>query len=78
MIPRVYYKYWEEYPEFCSSTGVPHSRPMMLYLIAKKEYYAGKPIMSDQTFDNFENAIKENFPDCPALETVGGTIWRRR
>lgn len=61
---------WDDFPSFHTDRS-PHSRPMYLYLHAKREYYKGDPIMSDETFDSFEADIKKIFPDCPALKVVG-------
>jgi hypothetical protein len=65
------YKYWDNYPEFYAEGHGPHSRPLGLYILAKKEYYRGTPIMSDATFDAFEIAIRNKYPDCPLLNIVG-------
>lgn len=64
-------KFWDNYPEFYTEGHGPHSRPMMLYLIAKREYYLGRPIMTDVVFDAFEVAIRSRYPECPALLVVG-------
>ena len=70
-MPSFKYKYWTTYPKFFGTKGEPHSRPLLLYLLAKKQYYTGSPIMSDGTFDTFELAIKKRFHECPILTVVG-------
>jgi len=41
------------------------------YMCYKQWYYLGKPIVSDQVFDSFEEKLKKYWPDNPVLEVVG-------
>lgn len=40
-------------------------------LSAKKEYYTGEPIMSDSSYDKFEEMLKRLNPDSSVLQMVG-------
>ena len=40
----------------------------------KAAYYAGQPVISDATYDAFEDELKRLAPDHPALDVVGGDV----
>lgn len=42
-----------------------------LYLKAKKEYYAGTPIMTDLEFDTLEDQLREKYPNWKPLIATG-------
>ena len=44
------------------------------YVVYDQFYRLGKPIVSDQQFDSFEDMIKDRWPDNPALQRVGGLL----
>lgn len=48
-----------------------------LYLQAKKAYYDGTPIMSDQKFDALEDKIKAVAPDWIELQKTGVALGKR-
>lgn len=42
-----------------------------VYLCYKQWYYLGTPIVSDTDYDSYEDMIKKEMPDNPALDVVG-------
>ncbi len=38
---------------------------------AKRAYYEGRPIMSDQEYDALETSLRAINPDAPVLQSVG-------
>jgi hypothetical protein len=42
-----------------------------IYMTYKQSYYLGKPIVTDQEFDRYEDMLKDQWPTNPCLKWVG-------
>lgn len=69
---KTYRKHWPQSKEDLYLEGHgPYTRPALLFLKANIDYRKGKPIMSDQEYDNLESWYKELYPEWPGLQIVG-------